>query len=400
MKSDPENNLPKQANEAVLVADIKAIIQQARSRAYSAVNSAMVQAYWLIGRRIVEEEQGGESRAEYGKQVVATLSRELTAEFGKGFLERNLREFRQFYLTFPPQKIRHSLSAKSTESAMTPILHALNAELQRDENMDAKRDAASPELDREVLGVLFAKLSWTHVRHLLRVSDPAARDYYIRETAANSWSTRTLDRNISTQYYQRLLASQVKAPVVEEMEEKTAAFQNEKLEFIKNPSVLEFLNLPVQAGLTESKIETAIIDNLRLFLLELGKGFAFVERQKLIRTEARDYFIDMVFYNYILKCFVLIDLKTERITHQDVGQMDMYVRMYDEAIKGEDDNPTVGIVLCSETDHDIARYSILKGNEQIFASKYKLYLPTEEELAAEIAREKELIRLQLEEEGR
>lgn len=379
-----------------LIVDVKKIIEQARAQAYSAINSAMVQAFWLLGRRIVKEEQGGEKRAEYGQQLIATLARELTDEFGKGFLERNVWEFRKFYLTFPLDHILHSVSAEFIENAAAPILHALNAELQKDKNMEPKRDAASPESEREILRVLFTRLSWTHIRHLLRVSDPSAREYYIRETAANAWSTRTLDRNISTQYYQRLLASQVKEPVVREMEEKTATFQNEKLEFIKNPSVLEFLNLPTQIGLTESKIETAIINNLHHFLLELGKGFAFVERQKLIRTEVRDYFIDLVFYNYILKCFVLIDLKTERITHQDVGQMDMYVRMYDETIRCEDDNPTVGIVLCSETDRDIARYSILKGNEQIFATKYKLYLPTAEELAAEIAREKELIRLQLE----
>ena len=372
-----------------LIVDVKKIIEQARAQAYSAVNSAMVQAYWLIGRRIVEEEQGGEKRAEYGNRLIATLASELTAEFGKGFDARELRKIRQFYLAFP---IRDSLSPVFAAEAVSPILNALRSEWQGDE----KRDAASPESEHEILRVLFTRLSWTHIRHLLRVSDPSAREYYIRETAANAWSTRTLDRNISTQYYQRLLASQLKEPVVREMEEKTAPFQNEKLEFIKNPSVLEFLNLPTQIGLTESKIETAIINNLHHFLLELGKGFAFVERQKLIRTEVRDYFIDLVFYNYILKCFVLIDLKTERITHQDIGQMDMYVRMYDETIKGVDDNPTVGIVLCSETDRDIARYSILKGNEQIFATKYKLYLPTAEELAAEIAREKELIHLQLE----
>ncbi len=363
-----------QVNETTLILDVKKIIQQAKSKAYTAVNSAMVQAYWLTGRRIVEEEQGGEKRAEYGKYVIATLSRELTAEFGRGFSVRSLREFRQFYTTFP--EFLESLELDVS------IRRTLSAESQ-----------AHPE---SVASWSF--LSWSHIKKIMRISDPAARDYYIKETAANAWSTRTLDRNISTQYYQRLLASQVKEPVVREMEAKTASLQDEKLDFIKSPSVLEFLNLPMQTGLTESKIETAIIDNLHHFLLELGKGFAFVDRQKLIRTDTRDYFIDLVFYNYILKCFVLIDLKTERVTHQDVGQMDMYVRMYDETIKGEDDNPTVGIVLCSETDHDIARYSILKGNEQIFASKYKLYLPTEEELASEIAREKELIRLQLERE--
>ena len=377
MKSRREDKMPAQANESVLMADVKEIIQQARRQVYTAVNSAMVQAYWFIGRRIVEEEQGGEKRAEYGKYLISTLSRELTTEFGKGFDAREIRKIRQFYLTFP-------------------IRDAVSPESKADRSSSIKWDSVSPELKNGLSKIVFTKLSWTHIRHLLRVSNPVARDWYIKETAANNWATRTLERNIATQYYQRLLSSQLKEPVIKEMKEKTAGFQNEKLEFIKNPSVLEFLNLPRHSGLTESKIETAIINNLHKFLLELGKGFAFVERQKLIRTEMRDYFIDLVFYNYILKCFVLIDLKTERITHQDVGQMDMYVRMYDETIKGVEDNPTVGIVLCSETDHDIARYSILKGNEQIFASKYKLYLPTEEELAAEIEREKELIRIQLE----
>ncbi|MDT8392119.1 MAG: PDDEXK nuclease domain-containing protein [Lentisphaeria bacterium] len=365
MKSNSENKLSAQTNETALFSDIKAIIQQARSQVFSAVNSAMVQAYWLIGRRIVEEEQGGEKRAEYGKQVIATLSRELTNEFGRGFSIQSLKNFRQFYLTFSELPIGSTVWSQSEPKGSAP----------------------------------WSFLSWSHFKAIMRVSDPAAREYYIREAAANQWSVRTLDRNIATQYFQRLLASQVKEPVIREMEEKTAPFRKEKLEFIKNPSVLEFLNLPSHPSFTETQIETAIIDNLHQFLLELGRGFAFVERQKLIRTETRDYFVDLVFYNFILKCFVLIDLKTERITHQDVGQMDMYIRMYDETMKGDDDNPTVGIVLCSETDHDIARYSILKGNEQIFATKYKLYLPTEEELAAEIAREKELIRLQLEREG-
>lgn len=377
------------SDATMLVADVKEIILWARQQAYTAVNSAMVQAYWLIGRRVVEDEQNGQNRAEYGKQIIVALSKELTNEFGKGFDAREIRKIRQFYLTFP---IRDSLS---TELKVLKI------------DVIKKRDALSPvfemiddlsgqnDHDKKTMKYVFSRLSWTHIRHLLRVSDSDARSYYINETVENSWSTRTLDRNIASQYYQRLLASQVKEPVVREMEEKTAVLQNEKLDFIKNPSVLEFLNLPAQTSFTETQIETAIIDNLHHFLLELGKGYAFVERQKLIRTETRDYFIDLLFYNYILKCFVLIDLKTERITHQDVGQMDMYVRMFDETIKGAEDNPTVGIVLCSETDHDIVRYSILKGNEQIFATKYKLYLPTEEELAAEIEREKELIRIQL-----
>jgi predicted nuclease of restriction endonuclease-like (RecB) superfamily len=216
----------------------------------------------------------------------------------------------------------------------------------------------------------------------------------MHEAAEQMWSYRTLDRNINTQYYERLLLSQIKEPVIKEMQEKTKHFQHDKLTFIKNPAVLEFLGLPGNSGYVEQDIEKAIIDNLQKFLMEMGKGFAFVARQQLLRTEAEDYYIDLTFYNYILKCFVLIDLKMGKINHQDVGQMDMYVRIFDEMKRGEGDNPTIGIVLCSETDRDIARYSILKGNEQLFASKYKLYLPTEEELRAEIIRQKEILKLQ------
>ena len=363
------------ASESNVIHDIKEILHQARDHAYSAVNFIMVRAYWLVGRRIVTEEQLGRDRAEYGKQIIKQIAEEISAEFDKNMSERRIREIRQFYLTFSFENLWRSSGAESDPQKW----HSLSA-----------------EFENEIQYTLFNRLSWTHIRHILRVEDEQARLWYVRECAENAWSVRTLERNISSQYYQRLLASQVKEPVIAEMKEKTAAFQQNKYEFIKNPSVLEFLNLPGNLSHTESQIEKAIIDNLQHFLLELGKGYAFVERQKLIRTDARDYFIDLVFYNYILKCFVLIDLKTSRITHQDVGQMDMYVRLFDETIKNRDDNPTLGIVLCSATDQDIARYSILKGNEQIFASKYKLYLPTEEELAAEIEREKELIRLQLE----
>ena len=241
-------------------------------------------------------------------------------------------------------------------------------------------------------------LGWSHIQRIMRVTNPEARAWYLKEASEQTWDVRTLDRNISTQYYERLLMSQVRKPVVKEMQTKTRKFQKDKLEFIKNPSVLEFLGLPGNTGYSEAVLEKAIINHLQQFILELGKGFAFVERQQLIRTETSDYYVDLVFYNYILKCFILIDLKTTRITHQDVGQMDMYVRMYDELTRNEGDNPTIGILLCSETDKDIARYSILKGNEHLFATKYKLYLPTEEELRIEIEREKEFIRLQLESE--
>lgn len=379
MKSKSDNsstNFPLAGAE--LIQDIRGILSQARIQAYSAVNFIMVRAYWLVGRRIVVEEQNGNFRAEYGKQILKQIAEELSKDFDKGLDERRIREIRQFYLTFPFKNLWHSQGA---ETAVNEKWHSLSA-----------------EFDNELQYNLFTRLSWSHIRQLLRVNDINARAWYIKESAENNWKVRTLERNISSQYYQRLLASQIKEPVIEEMKEKTALFQQNKYEFIKNPSVLEFLNLPNNLSHTENQIETAIIGNLQQFLLELGKGYAFVERQKLIRTEARDYYIDLVFYNFYLKCFVLIDLKTSRITHQDVGQMDMYVRMFDETIKKSDDNPTVGIVLCSETDHDIAQYSILKGNEQIFASKYKLYLPTEEELAAEIARGKELISLQLKEE--
>lgn len=353
--------------------EIKEILVTARQTAYSAINFIMVRAYWIVGRKIVIEEQNGSERAKYGKQIIKTLAKELSVEFDKNFTERKVREIRQFYLTFPFKNLWHSTSA---------------------EYDFLKWHSVSAEFENEIEYLLFTKLSWTHIRHLLRVTNPEAIAYYIKETAEDSWSVRTLDRNISTQYYERLLLSHAKEPVRNEMREKIKNLQTDKNEFIKSPSILEFLNISSNKGYTEAELEKAIINNLQTFLLELGKGYAFVARQQLIRTDVRDYYIDLVFYNYILKCFVLIDLKTERIIHQDVGQMDMYVRIYDEQKKAKNDNPTIGIVLCSETDHDIARYSILHGNEQIFASKYKLYLPTDEELKAEIEREKMNFKLQ------
>ena len=330
------------------ITDIRLILAEARERAYSVVNSTMVEAYWLIGKRIVEEEQQGKKRASYGEKILKTLSVELTEEFGKGFSERNLRDFRQFYVIFNDNLIWHTLCAK---------------------------------------------LSWSHIRLIMRVENKAAQQYYLKETAENNWSVRTLDRNISTLYYQRLLSSQKKEPVVKEMNEKTKKFQQDKMEFIKNPSVLEFLGLPNNKGYDETDLEQAIINEMQKFLLELGKGFAFVERQQHIRTETQDFYIDLVFYNYILKCFVIIELKTHKITHQDIGQLDMYVRMYDDLKKAKGDCPTIGILLCTETDKTIARYSVLNKNKQLFASKYLSYLPTEEELATEIERQKILLKL-------
>ena len=332
--------------------DVCSIIESARDYAYHSVNIALVERNWLIGYRIAEEELKGNDRADYGIEVIKKLSKELTKEYGKGFDRSNLYRFLSFYKNFP--QIVDALSRQS--------------------------------------GML---LSWTHYRTLLQVFDKQARDWYEKEAFDQMWSTRTLQRNVSSQYYYRLLKSQVKEPVIQEMKEKNKEhYLMNKLEFIKNPVIAEFLGFSLEDSYTETELETSIINNLQKFLMELGKGYAFVERQQHIHTEKEDYFIDLVFYNYILKCFVLIDLKTKKITHQDVGQMDMYVRMYDELKKSKEDNPTIGILLCSETDSDIAKYSILKGNEQLFASKYKLYLPTEEELRAEIENQKTIFNLQ------
>lgn len=338
-----------------LLHDLSAIIDEARHKAYTAVNVVMVQRNWLLGRRIAEEELKGEDRAEYGAKIIEELSKELTLNFGKGFTKSNLYQFTLFYKEFP--SIFHTASGKSS------IL-----------------------------------LSWSHYRTLLQVDDEAARNWYLKEAAEQTWSVRTLQRNISSQYYFRLLQSQHKELVEDEMMKLTAPLQQDKLEFIKNPVIAEFLGLSSNSDFTESEFETSIISNLQKFLMELGKGYAFVARQQHIHTEKQDYFIDLVFYNYILKCFVLIDLKTNKITHQDVGQMDMYIRMYDELKRTEGDNPTLGIVLCADTDEDIARYSILHGNEQLFATKYSTYLPTKEQLRREIETQKQLFFLQQEEE--
>lgn len=337
-----------------LLTDMRGIIDSAQKAAFQAVNIALVQRNWLIGYRIAEEELNGEKRAEYGTEVIKKLAKELTAEYGKGFDYSTLYKFVRFYKAFP-----------------------------------AFLDSASPKS--------FPPLSWTHYRVLLQVEDENARGWYEKEAAKEAWSVRTLQRNISSQYYYRLLKSQIKEPVEEEMKELTAPYQADKLEFIKNPVIAEFLGMSGDTSFTETELEKSIISNIQKFLMELGKGYAFVNRQQRIHTEKEDYYIDLVFYNYILKCFVLIDLKTSKITHQDVGQMDMYIRMFDELKRSEGDNPTIGIVLCSDTDEDIAKYSVLHGNEQLFASKYKLYLPTEEELRAEIEAQKAMFYLQQEE---
>ena len=345
------------------ILEIKQILALARQKAYSAVNTAMVEAYWLIGKRIVEEEQNGNNKAVYGSELLKTLSSELTSEFGKGFSPTNIKNFRKFYILF---------------------------------NDNGKSQTVSDQSKDSISQTLSAKLSWSHYERIIRVENENARNWYIKEASEENWSVRTLDRNISTMYYQRLLSSQDKAVVKDEMQKKNRIKIAGNKDFIKNPAVLEFLNLPTNLSYTEKELEKSLIDNLQKFILELGKGYAFVERQQLIRTETSDFFIDLVFYNYILKCFVIIELKTIKLSHQDIGQLDMYVRMYDDFKKQDSDNPTIGILLCTETDNTIAKYSVLNDNNQLFATKYLDYLPTEAELIAEIEREKLIIKQQIE----
>lgn len=358
--------------EKFLVNDLKTIVSKARSKAFAAVNYSLVERNWRIGKRIVEEEQNGASRAEYGKHIIEVASAALTEEFGKGFSVTTLRFFRRFYLKFSNLQIQRTVSVE------------FNASIQQ---------TPSEELSNNLQHVQKAGihlLPWSHYELLIRIEDKQARDWYAKEAFEQGWSYRTLNRNINTLYYERLLMSKDKAPVEKEMKEKTNEFQQDKLEYIKSPVVMEFLGLPSDSSLKESKLESAIIDNLEKFLMEMGKGYALVARQQHIRTEENDYYIDLVFYNYLIKSFILVDLKVNRITYQDVGQMDMYLQMYDKMKKGPDDNPTIGIILCTETDSDVARYSTLAKNDQMFAAKYKLYLPDKEDLRREIERQKEL----------
>jgi predicted nuclease of restriction endonuclease-like (RecB) superfamily len=349
-----------------LYKDIRSVLEKARSTAYRAVNFAMIQAYWQVGYLIVEHEQSGKERAEYGKAVLQEVSKRLTSEFGKGFDVTNLRKMRQFYLMFSKRDAARLKSDPAKRDAM------------RLESGDVMKDSA-----------VRSELSWTHYRHLLRVENDKAREWYMNEAADQNWSTRQLDRQISTLYYERLLASREKEPVKKEAANKLARVEPEH--FIRDPYVLEFLGLKDYPGLRESTVEQAIIDKLQEFLLELGKGFSFVARQKRMRFGDEDFYVDLVFYNFILKCFVLIDLKLGKLTHQDIGQMDGYVRMYEEHAKVEGDNPTIGLILCSQKNDAIARYSVLNNSKQLFASKYMLYLPTEKELEEELKRERQKI---------
>ena len=360
----------------MLVNDLRSIVSKARSKAFAAVNYSLVERNWRIGQRIVEEEQNGASRAEYGKHVIEVASAALTKEFGKGFSETNIMNFKKFYLKFKELTIHQTLSEEFKKQKQQTLSAESSLFPQKGQIQSAQSE--------------LRLLPWSHYERLIRVGDKKAREWYAKEAFEQGWSFRTLNRNINTLYYERLLMSKKKQPVVNEMQDKTKAYQQDKLEYIKSPVVLEFLGLPEDTSLAESKLETAIINNLEKFLMEMGKGYALVARQQHIRTEENDYYIDLVFYNYLIKSFILVDLKVNRITYQDVGQMDMYLQMYDKMKKGPDDNPTIGIILCTETDSDVARYSTLAKNDQMFAAKYKLYLPDKEDLRREIERQKEL----------
>ena len=360
----------------MLVNDLRSIVSKARSKAFAAVNYSLVERNWRIGQRIVEQEQNGASRAEYGKHVIEVASAALTEEFGKGFSYTNIANYKRFYLTFNNLQILQTVSEEFKKQKHQTL---------SDESSLLPQKGLTQSVQSEL-----RLLPWSHYERLIRVEDRKAREWYAKEAFEQGWSFRTLNRNINTLYYERLLMSKKKQPVVDEMQDKTKAYQQDKLEYIKSPVALEFLGLPEDTSLAESKLETAIINNLEKFLMEMGKGYALVARQQHIRTEENDYYIDLVFYNYLIKSFILVDLKVNRITYQDVGQMDMYLQMYDKMKKGPDDNPTIGIILCTETDSDVARYSTLAKNDQMFAAKYKLYLPDKEDLRREIERQKEL----------
>lgn len=363
-----------------LYREVRLVLDEARASAYRAVNVAMVRAYWEVGRLIVEHEQGGRRRAAYGEAVLEALSHKLSQDFGRGFDVRNLRYMRQFYLAYPTSTAEPGPVAGVKRNA--PRSESGQSLIQNSPRSESGMNHAP----RDEFLCLRPELSWTHYRLLLGVDDAAARDWYMNEAADQHWSTRQLGRQISVLYYERLLASRKKAPVRNEAHEKLAALEPEQ--FIRDPYVLEFLDLQDYPALRESKIEQAIIDNLQTFLLELGKGFSFVARQKRLRFEEEDFYVDLVFYNYLLKCFVLIDLKVGALTHQDIGQMDAYVRMFDAHARPEGDNPTIGLILCSKKNEAIAKYSVLAEGRQIFAARYVKVLPTETELRRELERER------------
>lgn len=393
MKSGKSKSVAKKfSSEEKLFDKVVSILEQARSNVVRSVNTNMVTAYWLIGREIVQSLQGGEGRAEYGKRIIENLSARLIDKYGKGFSAQALWSFRQFYEVYAERgKILFPTGGELPDSANIFPAGGESGNLKLTCTTDTELTAAKKSClsGSKSLKGFSPRLSWSHYRALMRVEKPDARKFYEEEAVACGWSKSQLERQIHSFYYERLLTSKDKRKMLDaERQNKTEPVA---MDILKSPTVLEFLQLPESPSLHESNLEKAIIAKLQMFLLELGKGFAFVARQKRISTETKHFYIDLVFYNYMLKCFVLIDLKTGELTHQDIGQMDMYVRLFDDLEKRTGDNPTVGIILCSEKDETIVKYSVLRENKKLFASKYMLYLPTEEQLKRELARERRLI---------
>lgn len=325
------------------IGDVRRIIEEGRKQAYAAAGNIALATYWNIGRRIVEEEQNGQCRANYGKRLIEGLADRLSTNYGTNYSKRNLHHYRKFYLLFPDFGIVYE------------FVHYLN---------------------------------WTHIRRLLSVTDPKARQWYMMQASRDMWSTTTLDRNISSQYFERRLAAQREHPELPQKDAVAPYNDKDPLEYIKNPTVAEFMGFRRDASYNESELEQALIDNLEKFILELGRGFAFVERQQHIAADLNDFYIDLVFYNFRMKRFVIFELKTHTMRHQDIGQLDMYVRMYDDLMKQPDDNPTIGVLLCTDTDSTVAKYYVLNESQQLFAAKYMTYMPTEEELRREIEQQK------------
>lgn len=374
------------AEDTRFISDIKAIVYTAKQKAYQAADLFQVASNWLIGKRIVEQEQHGRARAEYGKRIIELASEALTAEYGRGYSLTQIKNFKKFYLLFRDLNIQRTPPSESMRIGQTASDQS---------SVSTPKKGQTPS-DQFEIRFNIPNLSWSHYERLLRIKDDDERDWYMRESSGENWSVRTLDRNIGSQYYYRLLQTpeSKRGEVIDEMQRLTADYQKDRHKFLRNPVVAEFLGFSQETAYSETNLESTIIDHLQKFILELGKGYAFVARQQRIKTDMGEYYIDLVFYNYILKCFLLIDLKTSRITHEDIGQMDMYIRMYDELKCSDDDNPTIGLLLCSETSKDLARYSILKDSKQLYAAKYLTYLPTKEELTAEIERQKEIFALQ------
>lgn len=371
---------------ADFITDLKSIVSTARNMSFRAANLMQVACNWLLGWRIVEQEQRGKARADYGKRIIEEASKVLTENFGSGFSETQLRNFRKFYQMFGFLQIQQALPAEFKNEVLK-IQQTLSAK-----SIQSPKQQSDEDNQQQVEQPLLPQLSWSHYECLMRVADLEARMWYMQESASQQWDYRTLKRNIASQYYYRLMQTpKAKKPaVVKEMKKLTADYQKERSEFIKNPLIAEFLGVNQGAAVTESTLENSILNHLQNFLMEMGKGYAFVGRQQHIHTEDDDYYIDLVFYNYMLKCFVLIDLKTRKISYEDVGQMDMYLKLYDTYKKTEGDNPTIGIILCSDTNADVARFSTLATNKRMYAAKYLTYIPSKEILAREIEMQKEL----------